>query len=63
GIAGPALFGLVAQLMGNSRLSIVSLIIFFVVGALILSRVNVDQGIRVALDEEKLLSQPAVEPA
>jgi UMF1 family MFS transporter len=53
GIVGPALFGVVAQLAGSSRLSIVSLIVFFVVGGALLATVDVSAGIRVAQDEEK----------
>jgi UMF1 family MFS transporter len=53
GIVGPAIFGLVSQLMGHSRLSIVSLIIFFISGALLLSKVDVQEGIRAAeIDEQ-----------
>ena len=48
GIAGPALFALVGQLTGTSRLSIISLIIFFVVGGAILTTVDEKEGIRVA---------------
>ncbi len=52
GIAGPLLFGLISQTMGHSRLSILSLIIFFIVGGILLTRVNVAEGIRVAREEE-----------
>lgn len=52
GIAGPFVFALVSQFVGHSRLSIVSLIIFFVVGAVLLGRVNIDEGIAVAEKEE-----------
>ena len=52
GILGPLLFGAVSQLTGASRLSIVSLIIFFLVGGLILTQVNVDEGRRVAQQED-----------
>ena len=54
-ILGPALFGVVSQIMGESRLSIVSLLIFFVVGIAILRTVNVEKGIAVALAEEATL--------
>jgi UMF1 family MFS transporter len=54
-IAGPALFGLVSTLMGESRLSIVSLVIFFIMGIYVLSRVNVERGIKVAKEDEKAL--------
>ncbi len=59
GIMGPFLFGLVGQLMGNSRLAIVSLIVFFVVGATLLSRVNVEEGVRVAEAEEQSIQGTA----
>ena len=48
GIVGPLLFGLVAQLAGSSRWSILSVAIFFVVGAALLMRVNEKEGQRVA---------------
>ena len=48
GIAGPLLFGVVSQIAGQSRLSIVSLIVFLTVGGLLLTRVDVEEGIRVA---------------
>jgi len=52
GIAGPLLFGVVSQIAGGSRLSILSLIVFFVVGGLILTRVDTAEGIRVAEEED-----------
>jgi UMF1 family MFS transporter len=48
GIAGPLLFGLVGQLTGESRWSLLSLGIFFLVGGLLLSRVDVAAGMRTA---------------
>jgi UMF1 family MFS transporter len=64
GIIGPLVFGVVGQLMGSSRLSIVSLIVFFVVGALLLTRVDEQEGIRVAEAEElAILSASAPAPA
>lgn len=54
-ILGPALFGIVSQITGHSRLSIVSLIIFFLAGLYILTRVNVEEGIRVAQADESEL--------
>ncbi len=53
GIAGPLIFGMVSQSTGNSRFSIVSLVVFFALGAVILSRVDVEEGIRVAEEEER----------
>jgi len=56
GIAGPALFGLVGQLTGSSRLSIISLIFFFAAGGLLLAQVNEKEGIRIAKAEDALVS-------
>lgn len=53
GIFGPLLFGVVSQVMGGSRLSIVSLIVFFIVGGLLLTRVDEQEGIRVAQEENR----------
>jgi len=60
GIAGPAIFALVGQLTGSSRLSIVSLIIFFIGGILLLTRVREDEGIRVADEENRAAQAVAV---
>lgn len=49
GIVGPLVFAVVSQLAGTSRLSIFSLIIFFIGGALILHRVDVEKGVRASL--------------
>lgn len=48
GIAGPLLFGLVSELAGGSRTSILMLVVFFVVGGALLARVDVDAGVRAA---------------
>ncbi len=44
GVLGPAIFAMTIRLTGSSRHAILSVIVFFVVGALLLSRVNVDAG-------------------
>lgn len=54
GIVGPLLFAVVGQIAGSSRLSIVSLIIFFIVGGFLLSRVDEKEGIRVAREVDAL---------
>jgi UMF1 family MFS transporter len=54
GFFGPLVFGLVSQLFGNSRLGIISLIIFFISGALLLTRVDEEKGIRVAQEADAL---------
>ena len=52
GIVGPAIFALVSQLTGSSRLGIISLVVFFIVGGLLLTMVNEKEGIRVAREED-----------
>ncbi|MGD0627370.1 MAG: MFS transporter [Thermodesulfobacteriota bacterium] len=44
GIIGPLVFGLVGQMTGSSRLSIVALVVFFIGGSLILLTVNEKEG-------------------
>lgn len=64
GTVGPLLFGVVSTLMGGSRLSIVSLIVFFIAGGFLLTRVNENEGMEVAKDEEeKLVRASALEGA
>lgn len=48
GIIGPAIFGMVGQLTGSSRWGIISVVVLFLTGALILRRVDEDEGRRVA---------------
>jgi UMF1 family MFS transporter len=57
-ILGPLIFGVVSTLMGNSRLSIVSLILFFAIGVIVLSRVNLNRGIHTASLYEQGLTKP-----
>jgi UMF1 family MFS transporter len=47
-IFGPLVFGLVANITGSVRHSIVSLIVFFLVGFMILTTVDVEQGKKAA---------------
>jgi len=54
GILGPAIFGIVGQLTGSSRLSIVSLVVFFIIGGVLLLFVDEEQGIRLADDENRI---------
>ena len=44
GIAGPAVFAASITLFGSSRAAVLSVIVFFVVGALVLTRVDVAAG-------------------
>ncbi len=59
GTAGPLMFSIVSTIMGGSRLSIVSLIIFFILGGYLLTRVDENEGMRVATEEETRLTQQA----
>ncbi|HVO92645.1 MAG TPA: MFS transporter, partial [Terriglobales bacterium] len=49
---GPLLFGLALQLTGSYRVAILSLIVFFVLGVLLLLRVNVDRGVLEAANQK-----------
>ena len=60
GILGPLTFGIVGELMGSSRLSIVSIVIFFILGGYLLSLVDEKEGMRVAQEEEAMIEQKAV---
>ena len=46
GIAGPALFAASVSMFGSSRAAVVSVIVFFVVGGAVLTRVDVAEGER-----------------
>jgi len=43
-IGGPAIFGIIKQVTGSSRNSIVSLIVFFIVGLILLMFVNIEKA-------------------
>jgi len=57
GIAGPFVFGLAGMLLGSSRYGIVSLVVFFVGGILLLSRVKEEEGIAVARAENGAMAE------
>ena len=44
GIAGPALFAVSVTIFGSSRSAVLSVVAFFIAGALVLTRVNVAEG-------------------
>ena len=58
-ILGPLLFATVGRLFGESRYSIFSLIVFFIVGIVLLSRVDEQEGIHVAEEENAAASAGA----
>ncbi|MTI70912.1 MAG: MFS transporter [Firmicutes bacterium] len=47
-VFGPFVFALIAQLTGSSRFGIISLIAFFILGLILLSTVNVNEGRKIA---------------
>ena len=51
-VIGPILMGWVGVASGNSRVGILSLIVLFAAGAALLSRVDVDEGMRMAKELE-----------
>ena len=51
-VIGPFIMALVTDLTGDSRWGIVSLVIFFVVGIIMLRGVNIERGIKQAKEEE-----------
>ena len=52
GIVGPGVFAMMILLTGSSRGAILSLVVFFVIGGVLLSKVDVDEGRRVARESE-----------
>src|SRR5687768_10775903 len=55
GVAGPAVFAASVTIFGNSRAAILSVIAFFVLGAIVLTRVNVAEGEAQAAAANRLL--------
>jgi len=51
-VIGPILFSVINQLTGNSRLAIISLVVFFLAGIALLSKVDIEEGIAVAKAED-----------
>ena len=56
GVLGPAVFATVVSFSGEGRVAILAVLIFFIVGALLLTRVDVDAGRREARAGEKALA-------
>ena len=51
-VIGPAMMAFITSLTGNPRFGIVSLVIFFVAGILMLRRVNIERGVAQAAAED-----------
>jgi UMF1 family MFS transporter len=56
-VIGPAMFSLINVLTGNSRLAIISLVVFFLAGMLLLTRVDIGRGIQTAKAEDAKMIQ------
>jgi UMF1 family MFS transporter len=61
-VLGPLVFAFAATNFGSSRPAILSIIAFFIVGGYLLTRVNVEEGQRVARAEDaRLLGEAAAD--
>jgi UMF1 family MFS transporter len=56
GVLGPAIFAVVVQRSGSGRSAILAVALFFIIGAAILSFVDVDEGRRAARAAEAELA-------
>jgi len=54
-IIGPLIFAAAVATFGNSRPAILSIIVFFIIGGFLLTRVNVEEGRRAAREEDAKL--------
>jgi MFS transporter, UMF1 family len=63
GLIGPALFGVISQAAGSSRPAIVSVAIFFIVGAFLLSRVDVNKAVETAEEVDAKVAPVGEGPA
>jgi UMF1 family MFS transporter len=57
GLLGPLLFSVAVETTGSSRKAILSIIAFFVLGALVLMRVDVGEGQRAVREENEGLRE------
>ena len=53
GILGPLLYGAVGQITHSPQSSILSIVVFFVIGIILLWRVDIEKGSKVAAEEEQ----------
>jgi UMF1 family MFS transporter len=63
GILGPLTFAIAIALTGSSRAGILSIISFFIVGAILLALVDVDEGRRAAREAEETVRLKPTIPA
>jgi UMF1 family MFS transporter len=55
GLLGPAVFWIAATITGSSRHAILSVVVFFIVGAWLLIKVDVQAGQRAAREADELM--------
>jgi UMF1 family MFS transporter len=53
GILGPLLYGIVGQITHSPKSSILSVVVFFIIGIILLWRVDIEKGSEVAREEEQ----------
>jgi MFS-type transporter involved in bile tolerance (Atg22 family) len=58
GVLGPLLYGIVGQITHNPRDSILSITLFFILGIVMLGRVDVEKGSMIAEREDEVLGLP-----
>jgi UMF1 family MFS transporter len=58
---GTFFFGLIVMLTGSARLAIVNLLVFFVIGLILVTRINVKRGIKERQEMENSLPNPSDE--
>ena len=63
GILGPLLYGIVGQITHSPRSSILSVTVFFILGILLLTRVDVEKGSKIAEQEEVSIRRSVVPAA
>ena len=56
GILGPLLYGIVGQITGSPRASVLSISVFFLIGMFLLWRVNEKSGVQIADAEEAMIA-------
>ncbi len=54
-VVGPALVAIITKITGDNRLGIISLVLFFIVGIIMLQKVDIQRGVAVAEAEDALL--------
>jgi UMF1 family MFS transporter len=63
GILGPALFAAIASYADSSRPAIVSIAIFFIIGIILLGKVNETEARRIAEEEDATAARAATDQA